>query len=71
MRTGKRLPEAEEKSKSTPEIMNYRVASRAVSQSATPKNDAASPAFYIFSKGRKRGKLRGISIPRKRDKSIG
>ena len=52
------MPNAEEKSKSTLEILNYRVVGRAVSQSATPKNDAAS-------------KLRGISIPRKRDKTIG
>jgi hypothetical protein len=45
------------------EIMNYRAASRAVSGIATPKNYAASPAFYICYKRRMRGKLRGIYIP--------
>jgi hypothetical protein len=48
--------------------MNYRAASRAVSRIATPKNYAASPTFYICYKRRMRGKLRGIHIPRKRDK---
>jgi hypothetical protein len=48
--------------------MNYRAASRAVSRIATPKNYAASPAFYICYKRKMRGRLRGIHIPRKRDK---
>jgi hypothetical protein len=47
--------------------MNYRAANRAVSRIATPKNCAASPAFYICYQMRMRGKLRGIYIPRKRD----
>jgi hypothetical protein len=48
--------------------MNYRAASRAVSRIATPKSYEASPAFYICYQMRMRGKLRGIYIPRKRDK---
>jgi hypothetical protein len=46
-------------------IMNDRAASRAISKIATTKNDAASPAFHIFSKGRKRGTLWGIHHPAK------
>jgi hypothetical protein len=45
--------------------MNYRVASRAVSRIATPKNCAASPAFFIGCYCRKQGKLQGIHHPAK------
>jgi hypothetical protein len=47
------------------EEMNNRAASRAVSRIATPKNYAASPAFYIKPRLRMRGKLRGIPHPAK------
>jgi hypothetical protein len=42
--------------------MNYRAASRAVSGIATPKNYAASPAFYICNKRRMRGKPRFLLL---------
>jgi hypothetical protein len=51
-------------------IMNYLAACRAVSGVVTPKNYAASPASHICYQSRKRGKLRGIHILRKRDKII-